>query len=222
MEFYVLETPKPDSAEDRAGRIDAIAEEGFNVGEAPCCARCGRFLGMLTWLPPYRLEIETWGRRYGDVARTGDDLIVSERFKEAFQNAGLIGIKNFEPVEVSKITHRRGKPSETMPRYFKATVVRSPTTVDQDASGCVWEDESKVCPECLFGKLKRYKRLVIKQETWNGEDVFFPRGGHGPIVSERFRSMFFDHELLGVVFIPSESEDAGYDSFPWEAATNQS
>ena len=221
MQFYVLERPRPDSSEDRTGRIDVMSEEDCNLGPAPRCPRCGRFLGMLTWLPPYRIVLETWGRRYGDIVRTGDDLIVSDRFKAGFEKEGLLGIDPFEPVEVIRIIHRRGKPQEEIPRYFKATVVRSSTTIDQEASGYEWEDPSKVCPECLFDTLKRYKRLVIRQDTWNGEDVFFPRGGHGPLVSERFRSMFHRYELVGATFIPSESEDAGYDSFPWETEAKQ-
>jgi hypothetical protein len=221
MQFYVLETPKPDSSEDRAGRIDVMLEEGFHVGEAPRCPRCGRFLGMLTWLPPYRAQLATWGRKYGDVARTGDDLVVSMRFKAAFEKVGLKGIKMFEPVQVVAVKHRRGKPHESMAPYFKATIVRNSATVDQVASGYVWADGSKKCPECLFDTLKRNERIVIDQETWNGDDIFFPRGGHGPIVSERFRSMFHENKLLGAVFIPSESRDAGYDSCPWEGTANQ-
>ena len=224
MKFYVLETPKPDSPEDFAGRIDVMKpDKGVNRGPAPTCPRCGRVLGMMTWLPPYRIGVETWGRRYGDVARTGDDLIVSDRFKKAFEERGLRGIKDFEPVEVIKVTHRRGKPKEPMPRYFKGSVAFSPTAIDQKASGYVWEDESRVCSECQFDRLadvKRYKRLVIKEDTWNGDDVFFPRGGRRVMVSERFRSMFHEYQLLGAVFIPSESEEAGRDRCPWETQTN--
>ena len=140
-----------------------------------------------------------------------------------FEKESLVGIIRFEPVEVIKIIHRRGKPKGEMPRYFKASVVRSRTTIDQKASGYEWEDESKVCPECLYdGTLKRYKRVVIDQKTWMGEDIFFPRGGRALIVSERFRSLFAEYDLIGAIFIPSESDEAGYDSFPWETEVNQS
>ena len=216
MQFFLLIQPKSDSIEDRAGGMDVMSEENCNLGPAPRCPRCNRPLGMKTWQPPYRLEIETWGKHYGDIARTGDDLIVSERFKDYFERAGLKGIETFEPVEVIKVVHRRGKPQEPIPLYFKASVVRNSAIIDQKASEYEWEDESKVCPECLFDTLKRNRRLVIKQETWNGDDSFFPRGGDGPIVSERFRSICEEHQLLGAIFIPSDSEDAGYDSFPWE------
>ncbi|NMC34789.1 MAG: hypothetical protein GYA36_20390 [Veillonellaceae bacterium] len=225
MRFYLLEAPKPGSIEDRAGRVDFSEAGNPNRGPAPTCPRCGRFLGMLTWLPPYRVEIKPWGRHWGDVARMGNDLIVSERFRKAFVEESLKGIEKFDPVEVVKVDRRWGKPKEPMPRYFKATVARNSATIDYNASGYEWRDESQICPECIYGSLnpnlKRYKRLVVKQETWNGDDVFFPRGAARVMVSERFRSMFHDHKLLGAVFIPSESEDAGYDLFPWETAPNQ-
>lgn len=206
LKFYCLEQPTPGTPEDREGGFDALPEEGFNTGEAPKCPRCGRFLGMLAWLPPYRMELITWGRRYGDIARTGDDLIVSDRFADVFLNHGLRGLPCIEPVEVVTLVHRRGKPIEPPPRYFKATVVRSATTIDQEASGYVWKDASKICPECLFDTLVRFDRLVVNEGTWTGDDIFFPRGGNGPIVSERFRATFEENGLIGAAFNPVEEE----------------
>lgn len=214
MQFYRLRQPKAGSPEDQNGRSDALKEDGNNTGEGVRCPTCNRPLSMLKWLPPFRVGLESWGKHYGDVAEIGDDLIVSERFMHVFTSSGLRGLLSFEPVTIIQVAHRRGKPKEPQPRYFKAAVERSRTTIDQEASEYVWEDKSKVCPECLFGKLKRYKGLIIKEETWTGDDVFFPRGGNGPIVSERFKNVFIENGLLGAVFIPVEK--AGYDNFPWE------
>lgn len=216
MKFFAIEQPQVSSPEDRDGRSDAIKEEGNNVGDALHCPLCNRPLSMLKWLPPFRIELESWGKHYGDIACVGDDLIVSDRFKRAYSASGLRGLLCFEPVTIINVAHRRGKPKEPLPDYYKANVIRNSAVIDQEASGYVWDDKSKVCSECLFGKLKRYRRLIVKEDTWTGDDVFFPRGGRGPIVSERFKSFFFENVLHGVVFIPCESEEAGYDSYPWE------
>jgi len=216
MKFYVIDQPKAGSPEDRFGGTDAVMEEGTNTGEAVRCPACDRPLSMLKWLPPYRIELESWGKHYGDVAKIGDDLIVSERFMQVFSSCGLKGLVNVESVEIVRLVHRRRKPKEPLPKYFKATVVRSQTTIDQEASGYVWGDKSKVCPECLFDTLKRYRTLIVQAETWSGDDVFFPRGGHGPLVSERFKTAFSDQGLKGAIFISADSKEAGYDSFPWE------
>ena len=211
MIFFELAEAEPGSTEDRSGRIDVLKEaNGVNRGSAPSCPSCGRFLGLLSWLPPFRIELETWGRHYGDIARTGDDLIVSERLMNAVSNSRIQGLMNFAPVEVVKVINRRGKPKESLPRYFKATIARSSTTIDQDLSGYVWEDDSKICPECLFGKLKRHSSFIIKDDTWNGDDVFFPRGGNGIIVTERFKKVVEENGLTGARFIPVE--EAGHDN----------
>ncbi|GAC1475297.1 MAG: hypothetical protein NVSMB9_27480 [Isosphaeraceae bacterium] len=149
----------------------------------------------------------------------GDDLIISERFMQIYKKSGLRGLLSFDPATIIKVVHYRGKPKEQLPLYYKAYVIRSSTTIDQEASGYVWEDKSKICPECLFDTLKRYRGLVIKEETWTGDDVFFPRGGNRPIVSERFKTAFVENGLRGAEFIPAEV--AGYDSFPWEKEKGQ-
>lgn len=218
MKFYRLKQPKINSVEDRFARIDSLKEEGFNVGDCVRCPSCNRPLSMLRWLPPYRIELETWGKHYGDVADISNEIIVSERFMQVFTDNGLKGLVDVEPVEIIKLVHRRGKPKEPLPKYFKATVVHSPTTIDQEASGYVWGDKSKICPECLFETLKRYRALIVKPETWNGDDIFYPRGGNGPLVSDRFKTAFLENSLKGAVFIPADSDEAGYDSYPWEKA----
>ena len=214
MQFFVFRKPEAGSPEDRSGRSDAIKEEGFSVGDAIRGPVCNRPLSMLKWLPPYRIELESWGKHYGDVADVGDDLIVSERFMHVFSGCGLKGLVNVEPVEIVKLVHHRGKPMEPLPKYFKATVVRSQTAIDQEASGYVWEDQSKVCSECLFDTLKRYRALIVQAETWSGDDVFYPRGGNGPLVSDRFKTAFVQNSLKGAIFVPAE--DDCYDFFPWE------
>jgi hypothetical protein len=214
MKCYVLAKPKMDTPEDLLGGMRAIKEEDFSTGEALRCPKCNRFLTMLKWLPPYRVELERWGREFGDFADIGEDMIVSERFAQAFPNSGLKGLSAFEPVEVVRVIHHLGRPSQPLSRYFKAAVTYSPTAVDQRTSGYVWVDESKVCPVCLWGKLKRYARIVIKQETWNGDDIFYPRGGTGPMVSERFKAFFERHAFLNAVFKPADQES--YDYSPWE------
>ena len=64
---------------------------------------------MLKWLPPYRVELTTWGRGYGDFADVAREMIVSERFIKSFMESGLKGLSEIAPVEVLKVTQRRGE-----------------------------------------------------------------------------------------------------------------
>jgi hypothetical protein len=215
MKFFVLEEPRTDSPEALRGSTDAITEQSFNVGEATRCPRCNRPLTSLKWLPPYRIELETWGREYADVIPQGDDIIVSERFVQMFRNKGLRGLAEFDPVEVFKVKHRRGKIKQPILGYFKAAVSRSPTTIDQKASGYVWGNEFANCPVCLWGgKLKRFYRVVIKEDTWNGDDIFYARGGTRLMVSQRFKDAYEEQGLIGVIFLASETY--GYEFCPNE------
>jgi hypothetical protein len=215
MNFYVPRKPKADTPEDLLAGTNALHAEDTALGEALRCPACTYPLTKLKWLPPYRIELETWGRVYGDFPDVYRDMIVSERFVQTFQASGLQGLPLFEPVEVVEVIHHRGRPEQPMPRYFKASVTLSPTTVDQRASGYVWEDESKICPVCLRGgKVQRYARVVVHQESWNGDDIFAPRGGPAVLVSERFKAFCETHGFLGIVFTPSEEHSN--DFFPWK------
>ena len=79
MSFFVLEQ-FPD--ESQTGfRTDFLQTEDVNRGPAPRCPTCGGYTGMLAWLPPFRVELETWGNTVGDLALgNGADILVSERF----------------------------------------------------------------------------------------------------------------------------------------------
>lgn len=127
----------------------------------------------------------------------------------------MVGLEEIEEVKVKKIIRRSGKIMGSPPPYFKAQIRRSLTLIDQDASGYVWQNETKKCPECLFDTLLRYRCLIVKEGTWAGEDIFIPRGGRRPLVSERFKRVFSENGLEGLTFIPSNLPEVGYDSFPW-------
>src|SRR5688572_17521336 len=72
-----------------------------STGDAPRCGKCGEVIGMLTWLPPYRVEIEIRGRAGpGDfIQGVAHEHLVSERFADAFRREGLTGFLSFDLVE---------------------------------------------------------------------------------------------------------------------------
>lgn len=215
MKFFVLDTPKPDTAADLLGSIDVNYAEGSETGGFPTCSNCGYPAALREWLPPYRVEIETWGRHFGDWAPRGDNLVVSERFKRIFQENSLQGLSGFDPIHVVRFLHRRKKPSEPAPHYFRASVIHSPTTVDQEASGYVWGNKAERCPVCLRGgDVKRYARIVVDEATWNGDDVFWPRGGPCVLVSERLKSLCEANEIRGMTFRDPLLQSYNYK--PWE------
>jgi len=214
MQFFVLDrTP---TGADEAARTDALAVEGTQFGEAPRCNACGAYVGMRRWLPPYAVELETWGVEFGDLAikSVGTDLLVSEKFKALWECYGLSRLSGFEPVEVVAVKAHL-KLRGNLPPYFRAAVSRSQTLVDVTASEFEW-DEQPPCQVCRVGKIiKRWKRLVIDEATWTGEDIFVARGLSGSIVvSERFTELCETNGVKNAVFIPAE--DFSRDFYPWE------
>lgn len=219
MSFFVLGKAKAGSPEDLKGGIDITQAKDTQTGGFQKCPRCGCPLTMREWLPPYRVELETWGKAFGDIAILGDALVVSERFVRLFKENKLTGLAQFQPVDVIKITHHRYKIDDTQPAYFKTGIRHSSTAVDQKLSGYRWRHPSQVCPICVFGgggDLRRYDRIHIDETTWNGDDVFWPHGGTRVMVSGRFKDVCEKSNILGVTF--DDPEFQGHDYYPWETA----
>jgi hypothetical protein len=186
------------------------------MAPGPRCSACGRIVGMRRWLPPYRVELETWGLEFGDVMTAGDELVVSERFKDTYCAHLLAGLANFEPVEVVHVRRHRKKIG-ALPKYYKAEVVRSETTVDQVASGYEWDGAGAACPACLHreGTFLRHKRVVIKAETWTWHDIFHARGGVNFVASGRMKEACESSSIRNISWVPSHEFEL--DFYPSEA-----
>src|SRR5947208_11460745 len=79
-------------------------EDARYADDWPKCPVCERPVGGRYWLPPRRVTLKQ-PRRVGDFVYGpgGADLIVSDRFDEAYQKEGLTGISEFYPVEVTRM-----------------------------------------------------------------------------------------------------------------------
>ena len=214
MLFFVLKHPKRPVDDALTDFLPAV---GSKRGDAPRCPTCGNVVGMMPELPPVRVELETWGRRFGDLAfGVSNEVLVSERFKDAFILSGLTGFSRFTPVEIVKITARREKIPEQVPNYFITMPGGSRAAVDDRASDIDYE-RRWTCQECRIGYMKRLRRLVLESNTWSGEDVFIPRGLPGTIVtSERFKAFCDRHAFTNCLLV--EADRHHFDHFPWENA----
>jgi hypothetical protein len=186
--------------------VDTVEPENF--GEAPRCPSCGVFIGLLPWLPPYRVELEVHGQELGDFLKApGYRLLISERFAEAFRAEGLTGLEGFHPVEVLRV-RRKGKGARkplTVPRYQVVWPCYGRGAVDLVLNR-VRTVETPTCLECRTGGINAINGFVLEPGTWSGEDIFRPRGIQGRIiVSERFKDFAERHHLTNVVLTPTES-----------------
>jgi len=209
MRFFVLEQPRGVGPYT----TDYYDWEPVHLGEAPRCPSCGRFVGLLPWLPPYSAEIEVLGKEFGDIAfGPGCDLLVSARFTNLVREHCLRGFTDFEPVHIVRVRYRRrAHYQQVVPSYYHVNVRCTAAAVNQEASGLQWK-RAVACSDCRQGDhLIRWKRLVLEEGTWSGEDVFEARGLPASyLVTERFKAICEKAGITNVSFVPAEEHSRDF------------
>ena len=116
--FFVLEDGMFGPYDTKFSKVEPV-----NRGDPPQCPQWREHMGMLTWLPPYRVELELYGQGFGDfVEGPGYDALISERMVESFRAEGLTGLLGFHPVEVVRVRRKRKGPAPgAVPSYFAVT-----------------------------------------------------------------------------------------------------
>ncbi len=177
-----------------------------NIGPALRCPQCGDTIGALCWQPPYRVELELYGKDFGDLVKSaGGDLLVTERFAEDFKAEGLTGLSGFHPVEVLRVRRRgRGPKPGPPPRYLLVTPAYGQPALDMERSR-LRTSKPIACSWCRYTGIDAIDGLVLEEGTWRGEDVFRPRGLWGTvIVSERFMRFAERHAMSHFALVPIE------------------
>ena len=193
-------------ADDRHGSHDtaALFSEGFDTGDTPCCAKCGASIGMREWLPPYRVEIALYGKGgAGDfVTCPGESMLVSERLAAAIRAERVTGLHGFQPVEVVKMNARAKRLG--LPRYLRVEATYGRAAIDEVRSR-LRRVKPITCEECRSTDVAGIYGFRIEPGTWEGLDVFRPRGLQSDVVvSERFADCVQRHGFTNVKLIPTE------------------
>jgi hypothetical protein len=202
MQFYVLENQVGTTFETTYRPMDPS-----HIGEVEDCRKCpacGAFIGSLPWFPPYRAQVNAYGRDLGDVA-FGSKLLVSERFRQAWTEAGLKGIDAFQPLERLRVRPARlGRKTVT---YYYVDVFHFGTRVDLQRS-LIEYNKPYTCTTC-FNEVgtTSVRGFKIDESSWTGEDIFKAWGRFGCIVvSERVKKLSEDYGLTNVTILPTEEE----------------
>jgi len=199
--FFVMEKLREGQHDAEFTQLDPV-----NLGDVLRCPECGDGIGMLTWEPPYRAELEVYGKTCGDfVDGPGSGLLVSERFADGFKAEGLTGLSGFHPVEVVRVF--RGCPGPKPgppPPYLFVTASYGHAALDLERSRIVSPDVL-TCTWCRYRGADAIDGLALEPGTWNGDDVFRPRGLWGVLmVSERFTRFAERHAMGHMTFVPIE------------------
>jgi hypothetical protein len=184
---------------------EMLEADPVNLGEAPTCEVCGRFVGGKAWLPPHRAELTLHGSVWGDFAfRVGDEtdaLVIDTRARD-WREAGLVGLSGFEPVEITRV---QGS-SRPAPQYLHVAVKLGGAVIDEARSSIVRAEEV-TCEECRYaGILSAINGFSLETGTWTGEDVFIPRGLSGTVVvTPRFKEWIETNAVTNVCLTPTEA-----------------
>ena len=198
MRFFVLKKLNEGHHDTEASPVTP------RVGPALRCPHCGSIVGPLSWEPPFQVELELYGRDFGDFVRSsGGDLLVTERFAEDFKAAGLTGLSGFHPVEVARVRRgRRGPKPGPPPRYLLVTPLYGRPALDLERSR-LRRNKPVDCSWCRSADVDAIDGLALEEGTWGGEDVFRPRGLWGRVlVSERFMRFAEWHAMSHMALVP--------------------
>jgi hypothetical protein len=135
----------------------------------------------------------------------GYDLLLSQRVAKAYRAEGLTGLLGFNPVEVVHVRRKRkGAAHGIVPPYFAVIACFGRGAVDE-ARSSIRRSEPITCPECRSAGVDSVHGFALEPGTWQGEDVFRPRGKRGSIVvSERFALLVQQHGFTNMKLTPIE------------------
>jgi len=208
MNFYVLKPAEGIRFGTKWAYADQVDPVVISEEAEHYCPVCGGPVGMLKWLPPYRVKLSSAKpEKWGDfVWGAGFLLLVSDRFKAVYEREGLTGITAFLPVEVVRVgTRKTGDLPPGLPTYYLIEVVWDGANQDDQASKVVTKREPR-CAYCRVGGGRlRQEGIILAEESWTGVDIFEARGAPVPIiVSERFKGVVERYGLKNAWFIPAE------------------
>ena len=186
MQFYVLwlgTTDSPYSEFKLANRPER--------SDPPKCPNCGTDLAGRIPLPPHRYRFIRRDEP-GDLLTDMLDFAVSKRFARAFNESGLSGLSFSDaPVELL------GSQLE----YYMAFPECTLTLLDEIASGIVIKNV-RGCDKCRVLSSRKVGRIVINEETWQGEDVFMCGNLFSVIlVTQRFVDFVAENQFTNFYFI---------------------
>ncbi|WP_207427628.1 hypothetical protein [Pedobacter sp. SYSU D00535] len=197
-----------------------LTQEATISKEFPQCPKCNRAMGQRYWLPPHDIILKQ-PKKVGDFVGgvIGTDLIVSQRFKDKYQESDMSGISKFIELNVVQMGTSKNTPYP-IPKLFGAAVETVNTKVDYDKMGVSWFSKPKKnnCDLCCPGGggdggiYQTYEKVVLKQETLTQNDFFIPINFTGNImVTERAKEFIDRNQFTNVQLTPDF--DAKHDIF---------
>jgi len=203
-EFYRLEIINYDDSNFAFCDLPEDTKTADSYPSCPYCPKCGASIGRRYWLEPRKVILSK--PKYGDFV-SGQRYLVSERFKYAYEKSDLKGIKEFIPVEISKVRYMKQN-SPLPPQYYALDLERSYARIDHEKSCISWamktQDPKRVCELCnpVGAVTTSIKGIYIDDTNWRGEDIFhLHEMGSSVFASQKFVNFCFEQEFTNFNYI---------------------
>lgn len=212
MLFYVLDSPYPVQKGEHFAETEMFRSDSVEKKVLHLCPQCGRSIGGKISIPPYAAELVLWTNGFGDIAFScgSGEMLFTERFKRLFEESGLTGLSFQGKATIEKIKCMKGvrkKNLPVMPVYYFAYVSIGNAVVNHQLSNTLFDPGGEpTCNYCRAGLIRKIGPLVIEENSWDGTDIFVPRGiGGTTIVSEAFVRWFRENQINNGRIIPTEA-----------------
>jgi hypothetical protein len=199
MQYFVLRPVIPSPAE-----TEYIPVRAPKSGEPPRCPRCNRAVAPAPWVSPRRAVVLGHGSEFGDIAfGLADGLLVSARFRRAWEAEGLAGI-----VECDRLAAMRCCPllPGRAQDYAYCTFERGAAVAVPLDARTRMTPGAQACDLCGGGvEVVAFRGFSIDESTWSGADLFLPWGVPATLVAtERVLDAASKHFLRNVTAIRVE------------------
>lgn len=206
VDYYLLRRPKGEPWLE----VDIV--EVVPRGHAPRCTDCQRYVGSLTWLPPFVARLEGRGRLWPDIGfGGGNDLVLSEHLFQALLEQAPRGLTLRGHLAVDGVDWLGPPPDAPRPAYLLVGVTHARDAVDDFRSGISRED-GPPCPTCrLAGVIQHIEGLWFETEDDAATlDFFMARGLPGTVwVAPRVKALWDRLGTQGAEFVPASRYRSG-------------
>ncbi len=217
MTFYKLTIP---SLTQYKYAWAELPENAKLSDDFPKCIKCGRAVGQHYWLPPFNIIIKQ-PKNIGDFVGglIGNDLIVSENFKDKYEQSGLTGIDQFIELNIVQMGTKKNT-NYQIPKLFGGRINISNTQVDYDKMSVTWfsKPDKNICSLCFPGGggdggiYQTYNKIEFKKETLTDLDFFIPINFVGNIIVSEKAKEFIETNNFSNVKLTADFE-AKHDIF---------
>lgn len=211
MQYYILNSEKDKRSYHPLQVWYSEKHRTRIANPPPYCPECGSSLGY-SFTPPYFVDLEVYKNYYADVTPTiTGQLFVSQAFKDCYEDSGLTGLVDINPVVID--TFKQLGPAKKanlppLPNYYMADPQPLGLATDHERSSTEFYIGSEpTCKYCRFGGTMRYKKIVLDETTWKGDDIFRLLSIGGTIAADqKFKEWYDDNKFTGCIFKPSEED----------------